>query len=604
MANFNIDYLVVAGGGGGASGYGASGSGGGAGEYLYKTSQTLTTGGSGYTVTVGAGGAGGNTIQSTAKGEQGEDSVFIQTTRGGGFARPAGGSPSSGATYGNAGGSGGGGCLGSSPGQSTAVSPGLGFAGGGGTSGANYGAGGGGGAGGYGQQGTNQFSTNVGGNGGIGLQNPITVASGSGPYYAAGGGGGIYNQSSGAGIGGSGIGGSSYNNQNATAGSPNTGSGGGGGCYTQGLTAYLGGAGSSGVVILRYPNSYVINTSQIGSDLSLTTSNSVSGYLITTIICANSATTGTGTITFSAASSPPFSGTRVTNPVTGFESSVEIGLKIPSGNNSNQPTGAQGMIRNNTSRNTGGSVTAIEHFNGTAWKYFAATQSYPTNLKMFLNASDTNSYPGTGTTWFDLTYNGYDGTISNSNWNSTGYFPFNGSSSIVRSTALGAAFSSQTTLSIAGWFQISASTARMTIASFSNTLVGSTDLWIGFNANGNTIAFRNAVQGASGFLQMDNSGGSNLRDGNWHQVVFTADSGGNHVYVDGLELTGMNYTYGSSSTNIQMPSINQFSIGANQDSSASGGQWFLNGNISKVNVYDTALTSTEVNTLFLEGKGF
>jgi len=297
--------------------------------------------------------------------------------------------------------------------------------------------------------------------------------------------------------------------------------------------------------------------------------------------------------------------TRVTNPVTGFNSATEEGLKLPSGTNANQPSGVQGMIRNDTGENTGGSVTAIEHHNGTNWQYFAATESADNpNLIMYLNASDTTSYPGTGTTWFDLTPNGYDGTISNSTWNATGYFPFNGSSSIVRSTALGAAFSGQTTLSIAGWFQISASTARMTIASFSNTSVGSTDLWIGFNANGNTIALRNAVQGASSFLQIDNSGSSNLRDGNWHQVVFTADSGGNHVYVDGLELTGMNYTYGSSSTNIQMPLINQFSIGANQDSSASGGQWFLNGNISKVNVYDTALTSTEVNTLFLEGKGF
>ena len=142
----------------------------------------------------------------------------------------------------------------------------------------------------------------------------------------------------------------------------------------------------------------------------------------------------------------------------------------------------------------------------------------------------------------------------------------------------------------------------MTIASFSNTSVGSTDLWIGFNGNGNTIALRNAVQGASAFLQVDNSGSSNLRDGNWHQVVFTADSGGNHVYIDGLELTGMNYTYGSSSTPIQMPSINQFSIGANQDSSASGGQWFLNGNISKVNVYDTVLTQAEITTLHDEGR--
>ena len=295
--------------------------------------------------------------------------------------------------------------------------------------------------------------------------------------------------------------------------------------------------------------------------------------------------------------------TRVTNPVTDFDkTNTTQGLKLPSGTNSNQPTGVQGMLRNDTDE-TGGdsSNTALTHYNGTEWRYFAATA---TSLKMYLDASNIASYPGTGSTWFDLTTNGYDGTVSNSTWNPTGYFPFNGSSSIVRSTALGAAFSGQTTLSIAGWFQTSASTARMTIASFSNTLVGSTDLWIGLFASGNTIAFRNAVEGASGFLDMRNSGGSNLRDGNWHQVVFTADSGGNHVYVDGLELTGMNYTFGSSSTNIQMPSINQFSIGANQDSSASGGQWFLNGNISKVNVYDTALTSSQVNTLFLEGKGF
>tara|TARA_R110000796_G_scaffold1602_1_gene6353 strand:- start:269 stop:934 length:666 start_codon:yes stop_codon:yes gene_type:complete len=221
---------------------------------------------------------------------------------------------------------------------------------------------------------------------------------------------------------------------------------------------------------------------------------------------------------------------------------------------------------------------------------------------MDLDASDLASYPGNGSTWYDLTLNGNNGAITSTSWNPGGYFTFNGSSSIVRSTALGAAFNGQTTLSIAGWFQISASTARMTIASFSNTSVGSTDLWIGFNANGNTIALRNAVQGASAFLQIDNSGSSNLRDGNWHQVVFTADSGGNHFYVDGLELTGMNYTYGSSSTNIQMPSINQFSIGANQDSSASGGQWFLNGNISKVNVYDTVLTQAEITTLHDEGR--
>ena len=289
-----VDYLVVAGGGGGASGYGAAGAGGGAGELLYKTAQTLTVGGSGYTVTVGAGGIGGQVTSSTvgSAGTQGSDSIFIQTTKGGGFGRPAGGSPQY-VYVGSDGGSGGGGGFIGTGGASTAVFPGLGFAGGAGWNGFNYGCGGGGGAG---SAGINGYSGS-GGNGGAGVQNSIAVASGSGPYYAAGGGGGLYNQSSGYGIGGSGIGGSSYCNQNTTGGSPNTGSGGGGGSYCSG-TAFLGGAGSSGILILKYPSAYTIDTTQIGSDLSTTNDNSVSGYTITTIICANSATTGTGTITF------------------------------------------------------------------------------------------------------------------------------------------------------------------------------------------------------------------------------------------------------------------------------------------------------------------
>ena len=72
--------------------------------------------------------------------------------------------------------------------------------------------------------------------------------------------------------------------------------------------------------------------------------------------------------------------TKVTNPVAGFDKSTNLpGLKIPSGDNTNEPAivdSIQGMIRNDTDETGGGtSVTAITHFNGTAWKYFAATES-------------------------------------------------------------------------------------------------------------------------------------------------------------------------------------------------------------------------------------
>ena len=95
--------------------------------------------------------------------------------------------------------------------------------------------------------------------------------------------------------------------------------------------------------------------------------------------------------------------TRVTNPVTGFNSATEEGLKLPSGTNANQPSGVQGMIRNDTGETTGSSASAIEHHNGTTWKYFAATESAvpiipenPYNNVLYTGTSLTNAITGVG----------------------------------------------------------------------------------------------------------------------------------------------------------------------------------------------------------------
>ena len=89
--------------------------------------------------------------------------------------------------------------------------------------------------------------------------------------------------------------------------------------------------------------------------------------------------------------------TRVTNPVTGFNSATEEGLKLPSGTNANQPSGVQGMIRNDTGETTGSSASAIEHHNGTNWQYFAATESAD---NPFLASQNFNTvlYTGNGGT--------------------------------------------------------------------------------------------------------------------------------------------------------------------------------------------------------------
>jgi hypothetical protein len=78
--------------------------------------------------------------------------------------------------------------------------------------------------------------------------------------------------------------------------------------------------------------------------------------------------------------------TKVTTPVTGFESNVDIGLKIPVGINSNVPIGVEGMIRSDTEEVSGGtdSTTAITFYSGKAWKYFNSTPS-PDVLPLVVN---------------------------------------------------------------------------------------------------------------------------------------------------------------------------------------------------------------------------
>ena len=101
--------------------------------------------------------------------------------------------------------------------------------------------------------------------------------------------------------------------------------------------------------------------------------------------------------------------TKVTNPVTDFDKSTNLpGLKIPSGDNANEPIGAaavQGMIRNDTDETVDSSDSAITHFSGTAWKYFAATESaLPTvTLTNSWRAWDTASFVNGGTSCTDVT---------------------------------------------------------------------------------------------------------------------------------------------------------------------------------------------------------
>ena len=265
-----VEYLVVAGGGGGQS-Y----SGGGGGGYRNSVSGELSggngsaestlsiTAGSQISVQIGAGGTGR---------AQGSNSVFGTITAiGGGY---GGGYTYNGNPVGGSGGSGGGG----------GFDDGSGGVGAGGAGTANQGFNGGNGAGGYlggGGGGAGGTGGNAGGppHGGVGRTSAIT---GSSVGRAGGGGGGSPSFTSttiGTNSFGGGSGGTSTTSM-PTNGTVNTGGGGGGG-RDQGMT------GGSGVVILRYPDTFALATSTTGSP----TVTNPTGYRVYTF-------TASGSITF------------------------------------------------------------------------------------------------------------------------------------------------------------------------------------------------------------------------------------------------------------------------------------------------------------------
>lgn len=238
-----VEYLVVA--GGGAGGFGRGGGGGAGG---LKTATGYTVAGGTYLVTVGAGGVANTVAAAPVPGANSVFDTIISTGGGGGVSADITAST-------NINGGSGGGAAGQFVLTGGTGIAGQGFAGGAATySAPYYGSGGGGG---YSSVGGSGSST-VAGNGGTGFTSTIT---GSSVGYAGGGGGGTY----GGGTAGTATqgGGNGSTTGVGTAGTPNTGGGGGGGGHSS--VDVAGGNGGSGVVVVRYANTYSAAASTTGN---------------------------------------------------------------------------------------------------------------------------------------------------------------------------------------------------------------------------------------------------------------------------------------------------------------------------------------------------
>ena len=191
-------------------------------------------------------------------------------------------------------------------------------------------------------------------------------------------------------------------------------------------------------------------------------------------------------------------------------------------------------------------------------------------LQLWLDAQESASYSGSGSTWYDLTSNNYDVTLASSPlWNNTGYFDFNGTTQW-GSHAFASAIGTQTYFTCEVWVNWNGKTGWNTIFDMPND-----DYLVGLH------------NGTFYFYDPTHNSGFTLTSGTWYQLVVAYDSTGtSYFYVNGASV--------SSFTNTITKAPGSFSVGAGWGPNENFG-----GKIAIINWYNRQLSASEIEQNFI-----
>jgi len=198
-----------------------------------------------------------------------------------------------------------------------------------------------------------------------------------------------------------------------------------------------------------------------------------------------------------------------------------------------------------------------------------------TNLQLYLNAADPASYPGSGTTWTDLSPNAYSTTLVGSPAFNTTHFTFDGTTEYVDTNQSLAAES----FSVGAWFRSSATGIRMILSK--EVAAGNPwnyRMWLN---SGTLIGDMSQVTTQS---NLQHAGGYN--NGQWYLAMFTRDDSNWYLYVNGSQVATRADPYTGSVTNAQELWIGRSAFG--------GGNYQYTGDIGQVFIYNAVLTSTQI----------
>ena len=200
-------------------------------------------------------------------------------------------------------------------------------------------------------------------------------------------------------------------------------------------------------------------------------------------------------------------------------------------------------------------------------------------LVLALDAGNTRSYPGSGTTFTDLSGFGNNGILTNGPTfisNNNGSIVFDGINDyiLLNSSIL------NNTYTIESWSYLRGN--RFTIFSNLNNDSNSKNNQFGTDGNRN-IYFQISLNNNTYFYT---SSTTNINLNQWYHISFTRIGTVAKIYINSIEI---NATFiGSSSLDLQ-PYTSNYVIGRNSSSN------YSNGYLSNLKVYNRALTAQEIH---------
>ena len=218
------------------------------------------------------------------------------------------------------------------------------------------------------------------------------------------------------------------------------------------------------------------------------------------------------------------------------------------------------------------------------------------NLVLHIDPSKSLSYPGTGSTVYDLTTNSLDGTATATTFTSP-YMTFNGSTSQVSISDNALLEPGSGNWTMEAWF-------KTNITSGSQVILGKFS-----GGGGNEVSYSIRIGGSNLFCQIGNGLGSTLNThysnstnytitaGIWYQVVYVYSNSGDTLktYINGSLVSSVSSTIGNllnNSANLYLGSFNNGQFP----------QWF-NGQMGIVRIYSSALSDSDVSKNFEANRG-